>query len=204
MYINASRGQSPDHLIKLNKGNRFNNKKKWKITSFFIFCIQFICLVKFNKLPKFNAPEGQSQTISINQIKPKSSKSIEKTKKKTKLHTLTHQLVPTWVLQFCFFLFSRGFFCFWQKVAKTSRKQKKQKKNKIADPNSPACTYMGLAILFFLFSRGFCGFWPKVAKTSRKPQKKNADPNSPACTYMGLAILFFFCFLEVFLFFDQK
>ena len=116
MYINASRGQSPDHLIKLNKGNRFNNKKM-KIESFFIFCIQSIFLVKFNKLPKFNAPEGQSQTISINQIKPKSSKNIEKTKK--------------------------------------------TKKNKIADPNSPACTYMGLAILFFfvfLFSRGFFGF----------------------------------------------
>ena len=110
MYINASRGQSPDHLIKLNKGNRFNNKKSEKLKHF-SFSVLNIFFVKFNKLPKFNAPEGQSQTISINQIKPKSSKNIEKTKK--------------------------------------------TKKNKIADPNSPACTYMGLAILFFLFFFGF-------------------------------------------------
>ena len=34
MYINASRGQSPDHLIKLNKGNRFNNKKSEKLNHF--------------------------------------------------------------------------------------------------------------------------------------------------------------------------
>ena len=81
----------------------------------------------------------------------------------------------------------------------------------IADPNSPACAYMGLAILFFWFSQCFLGFWPKVLKTSRNPkkQKKNkiADPNSPACTYMGLAILVFFVFfgfLNVFWVFDQK
>ena len=166
MYINASRGQSPDHLIKLNKGNRFNNKKKWKIKSFFIFCIQFIFLVKFNKLPKFNTPEGQSQTISINQIKPKSSKNIEKTKK-----------------------------------------------NKIADPNSPACTYMGLAILFFFVFFGFLEVFLVLTKSSKniektkKNKKTIADPNSPACTYMGLAILFFLFFLvfsRFFLVFDQK
>ena len=43
MYINASRGQSPDHLIKLNKGNRFNNKKSEKLKhfSFSVFNIFF-------------------------------------------------------------------------------------------------------------------------------------------------------------------
>ena len=109
---------------------------------------------------------------------------------------------------FCFFWFSRCFFGFWPKVAKTSRKPKK---NKIADPNSPACTYMGLAILFFLvflfffvFSRFFL-FLTKSSKNIEKTKKnQNCRPyNSPACTYMGLAILFFFvffCFLEVFWF----
>ena len=56
---------------------------------------------------------------------------------------------------FWVFWFSRGFFWFLTKSSKTSRKPKKPKKNKIADPNSPACTYMGLAILFFLFFFGF-------------------------------------------------
>ena len=76
---------------------------------------------------------------------------------------------------------------------------------RIADPNSPACAYMGLAILFFWFSQCFLGFWPKVLKTSRNPKKtkknKIADPNSPACTYMGLAILFFLFFLVFSMFF---
>ena len=125
----------------------------------------------------------------------KSSKNIEKTKKKTKLQTLSF---------FRFFWFSRGFFCFWPKVAKTSRKPKK---NKIADPNSPACTYMGLAF-FFCFLVVF-GFWPKVAKTSRKPKRKKnkiADPAHQLVPTWVLQFCFFlfFCFLEVFLAFDQK
>ena len=88
----------------------------------------------------------------------KSIKNLEKSKKNqknTKLQTLTHQLVPTWVLQFCFFWFSQYCLGFWPKVLKTSRNPKKKQKNKIADPNSPACTYMGLAILFFLVFFGF-------------------------------------------------
>ena len=123
MYINASRGQSQDHLIKLNKGNRFNNKKSEKLKHF-SFSVFNIFFWSFNKLPKFNAPEGQSQTISINQIKPKSSKNIEKTKK-----------------------------------------------NKIADPNSPACTYMGLAILFFLVFSRFFWFLTKSSKNIEKTKK---------------------------------
>ena len=128
------------------------------------------------------------------------------------MQTLTHQLVPTWVLQFWFFLFfwfSQCFLGFWPKVLKTSRNPKKtKKKNKIADPNSPACTYMGLAILvffvFLVFSM-FFGFLTKSIKNLEKSKKnkknKIADPNSPACTYMGLAILVFFVFLVFSMFF---
>ena len=84
---------------------------------------------------------------------PKVSKTSRRPKK-TKLQTLTHQLVPTWVLQFCFFLVFSRFF----ETKKTSRKPKKT----IADPNSPACTYMGLAILAlfaFLHDVRPCARW---------------------------------------------
>ena len=51
-------------------------------------------------------------------------------KKKTKLQTLTHQLVPTWVLQFCFFCFLLGFLevflVFDQKYQKPRENKKKQ------------------------------------------------------------------------------
>ena len=118
----------------------------------------------------------------------KTSRNPKKKQKNTKLQTLTHQLVPTWVLQFCFFCFfcffwfSQCFLGFWPKVLKTSRNPKKTKKNKIADPNSPACTYMGLAILFFLFFFGFLNvflvFDPKYSKPReiQKKQKKNCRP----------------------------
>ena len=129
----------------------------------------------------------------------------QKKTKKTKLQTLTHQLVTTWVLQFCFFVF-----LVFSRFLKT-----KKQKNKIADPNSPACTYMGLAILVFLvFFFGFLEVFLVFDQKYQKPRenqknKKNkiADPNSPACTYMGLGFFVFFvffCFLEVFLVFDQK
>ena len=93
---------------------------------------------------------------------------------------------------------------FLTKSIKNLEKPKKPKK--IADPNSPACTYMGLAILFFFgFLEVFLGFDQKYQKPRETKKNKIADPNSPACTYMGLAILFcFFCFLEVFLVLDQK
>jgi len=83
----------------------------------------------------------------------KSIKNLEKTKKQktTKFQTLTHQLVPTWVLQFCFFLVSRGFLILLVK----NQKPRENQKNKIADPNSPACAYMGLAIFVFLLFFGF-------------------------------------------------
>ena len=52
------------------------------------------------------------------------------------------------------------FFGFLTKSIKNLEKSKKTKKNKIADPNSPACTYMGLAILFFFCFFGFLNvFW---------------------------------------------
>jgi len=90
------------------------------------------------------------------------------------------------------------FFWFLTKSIKNLEKSKK-----IADPNSPACTYMGIAILFFfvflVFSM-FFGFLTKSFKNLEKSKKnkknKIADPNSPACTDMGLAILFFWFYLE--------
>ena len=91
-----------------------------------------------------------------------------------------------------FLVFSRFFDTFGQKP-KNLEKTKKTKSNKIPDPNSPACAYMGLAILFF--------FWFLEVFLEKTKKNKIADPNSPACAYMGLAIfvfLFFFGFLEVF------
>ena len=111
---------------------------------------------------------------------------------------------------FCFFVFSKFFWVLDQKYQKP-RENQKNKKNKIADPNSPACTYKGLAILFFLFFLVFSKFFgvlTKSIKNLEKPKKptknKIADPNSPACTYMGLAFFCFFVFSKFFWFFDQK
>ena len=76
-------------------------------------------------------------------------------------------------LFFCLRCSSRGFLV----LTESNKNLEKPKKQKIADPNSPACAYMGLAISFscFFFSR-FFGFWPKVSKTSRQTQK-NCRPN---------------------------
>ena len=62
------------------------------------------------------------------------------------------------------------------------------------DPNSPACTYMGLAFffVFFVFSSFFCFFDQKYQKP--RENQKLQTLNSPACTYMGLAILVLFAF----------
>ena len=51
------------------------------------------------------------------------------------------------------------FFGFLTKSIKNLEKSKKKQKNKIADPNSPACTYMGLAILFFFVFLVFSMFF---------------------------------------------
>ena len=109
----------------------------------------------------------------------KTSRNPKKTKK-PKLQTLTHQLVPTWVLVFLVFLVFSMFFGFLTKSIKNLEKSKKTKKNKIADPNSPACTYMGLAILFFLvflvFSM-FFGFLTKSIKNLEKSKKNKKKQN---------------------------
>ena len=72
------------------------------------------------------------------------------------------------------------------KNQKNLEKTKKNQKTKIADPNSPACTYMGLAILFFLFFWVFSMFLlllvknqKNLEKTKKTKKNKIADPNSP-------------------------
>ena len=47
----------------------------------------------------------------------------------------------------------------------------------IADPNSPACAYMGLAILFFLVFSMFFGFLTKSIKNLEKSNKKQKNQN---------------------------
>ena len=74
------------------------------------------------------------------------------------------------------------FFGFWPKVLKTSRNPKKNKKNKIADPNSPACTYMGLAICFFWFSQCFLVFDQNLKKWQKSKQKQNC---MCVCVWVG-------------------
>ena len=129
---------------------------------FFCFLTKSIKNLEKSKKDKKADPNSPACTymglaILVLGFWPKVLKNLEKSKKtkKTKLQTLTHQLVPTGVLQFCFFgfLVFSMFFGFLTKSIKNLEKSKK--KNKIADPNSPACTYMGLAILFFFVFFGF-------------------------------------------------
>ena len=95
-------------------------------------------------------------------------KNLEKSKKtkKTKLQTLTHQLVPTWVLQFWFFVGFCRFFGF------TLRNPKKTKKNKIARPMSVQAGELGSAILVFFVFFVFFGFTSRNKKKNKKKQKK--------------------------------
>ena len=74
------------------------------------------------------------------------------------------------------------FFGFLTKSIKNLEKSKKNKKNKIADPNSPACTYMGLAILVFLVFSMFFGF---LTKTSRNDKKVNKNKIACVCVWVG-------------------
>ena len=80
-----------------------------------------------------------------------------------------------------------------------------------ADPDSPACTYMGLAILCFFC---FCGFLEDFATFGEKPKnlektKKHKKTTqvlprpAPPCFFF-FCFLFFFGFLEVFATFGQK
>ncbi len=112
------------------------------------------------------------------------------------MQTLTHQLVPTWVLQFCcFFVFSR--FCyFWSITKKTSSKQ-----NTTQVFPRPAPPWL----CFFCFLEVLATFGQKPKKTLRKPTKKTTQVlPRPAPLWF---CFFVFCFLEerktwvVFLFF---
>ena len=134
----------------------------------------------------------------------KSIKNFEKTKtKKTKLQTLIHQLVPTWVLQFCFFwfvVFSRGFLEVLTKSIKTLEKPTNTKTNTKLQTLTYQLTYMGLAIsflFFFVFSMVFLILTKSINEKTKK--NKIADPDSPACTYMGLSFFVFWfsqCFFD--------
>ena len=77
------------------------------------------------------------------------------------------------------------FFGFLTKSIKNLEKSKKKQKNKIADPNSPACTYMGLAILFFLFFLVFSMFFGFLTKTSRNDKKVNKNKIACVCVWVG-------------------
>ena len=77
-------------------------------------------------------------------------KNFEKTKKNKKKQKV-QPYVPIGVGSFVFFFwFSRGFFGFLPKVAKTSRKQKKNKKKQKVQP------YVPIGVGSFGF---FCSFW---------------------------------------------
>ena len=58
-------------------------------------------------------------------------------------------------LFFCLRCSSRGFLV----LTESNKNLEKPKKQKIADPNSPACAYMGLAILFSCFFLVFSRFF---------------------------------------------
>ena len=89
----------------------------------------------------------------------KKPREIQK-KQKTKLQTLTHQLVPTWVLQFCFFfVFSYGFlnvfFWFLTKSIKNLEKSKKTQKTKLQTLTHQLVPTWVLQFVLFLFLFGF-------------------------------------------------
>ena len=97
---------------------------------------------------------------------PKTTKNLEKTKKHTKAPKLStlwpygYPLAPHSLWSF-FFGFSRVFFCFWPKVAKTSRKQKHTKAPKLL-------TLWPVCGVFFVFGQK----WqtpPENKKTSGYP-----------------------------------
>ena len=60
-------------------------------------------------------------------------------------------------------------------LTKSIKNLEKSKKNKIADPNSPACTYMGLAILFFLFFLVFSMFFGFLTKSIKNLEKSKKN-----------------------------
>ena len=116
-------------------------------------------------------------------------KHIEKTKnQKTKLQTLTHQLVATWVLHFLCFLF----------LTKSSKKTEKTKKNKIADPNSPACRFLA--------------FGQKKQKhqenqKNKKTKKQNCRPQLTSLKLHGscnFGLCLFLVFLIFWVFFEKS
>ena len=74
----------------------------------------------------------------------------------------------------------------------------------IADPNSQACAYMGLAILFFWFSQCFLGFWPKVLKTSRNPKKQKKTKLQTLTHQLVPTWVLQFCFFVFFGFLNVK
>ena len=131
--------------------------------SFLIFCTQFIFLVKFNRLPKFNAPEGQSQTISINQIKPKKQNDTPQPPRSSSSHGFGFFgfLLLFW--------FSRGFSA---KIIKNLEKTKKiNKKKQQNDTPQPPRSSPSHGFGFF----GSRGFSAKVPKTSRTPKKQKKN-----------------------------
>ena len=94
------------------------------------------------------------------------------------------------------------FFCFLEillVLGKIHKNLEKTKKNKIADPNSPACTDMGLAFLFFfvffVFFLFFLVLLEKSTKNKKTKKNKIARPMSVQAGELGSAILFFWVFL---------
>lgn len=110
-------------------------------------------------------------------------------------HTMFAQkpLPASWVLPFCFFLFSRGFL-FCGKTAKAARNPKttKNKTSHTMFAQKAIPAFMGPAILFFvsLFSWGFCYFGdtPKITRETQAQTK--CYTQKPLPTSMGPAILF--------------
>ena len=92
-------------------------------------------------------------------------------------------------------------------LAKSSKNIEKTKKTKkIADPNSPACTYMGLAILFVFVFLVFSRFFWFLAKSSKNIEKTKKTKKTKLQTLTHQLVptwvlqFCFFCFLLFFWF----
>ena len=89
-YLNAPGGQSPDDLIKLNK-NKIADPNSPACAYMGLAILVVLVFLVFSRIFWFLTKKYQ---------KPRENQK----NKKTKLQTLTHQLVPAWVLQFWFCL----------------------------------------------------------------------------------------------------
>ena len=110
------------------------------------------------------------------------------------MQTLTHQLVPTWVLQFCFFLFFLmvfSMFClflFLTKSIKNLEKSKKTQKTKLQTLTHQLVPTWVLQFVCFVSFWFLNVFW-FLTKTSRNDKKVNKNKIACVCVWSAAYVV---------------